>query len=93
MSHSSKANLADVKKTIAEIAGSLEQRVTFNELKRMLDAKADVSDLRATSKPANMGEIKNFMKSTDEALNSLQSKAKGARGWESLMQRITELED
>ena len=33
------------------------------------------------------------MKTTQETLNSLQAKAKGARGWESLMQRITDLEE
>ena len=40
-----KANLNDVKKTMAEVAANIEERPTFIELKRLLESKIDKSEL------------------------------------------------
>ena len=60
-----KANLGDVKRTVAEIAANLEQRVTFPELKRMLDAKVDQSELKIAL-GSNEPSLRDFMARTQE---------------------------
>ena len=42
-----KANLSDVKRTISEVAANIEQRMTFTEIKRLLDVKVDQNEQKA----------------------------------------------
>ena len=39
-----KANLIDMKKTMAEVAANIESRVTYEDMKRMLEEKVSRSD-------------------------------------------------
>lgn len=85
-----KANLADVKRTVAEIAANLEQRVTFPELKRMLDAKVDQSELKialGSSEPS----LRDFMARTQEQLSQLRLNTEnvgGGLGGDALSRRL-----
>lgn len=42
---SQKANLIDMKKTMAEVAANIESRTTFEDIKRLLDDKITKSEL------------------------------------------------
>ncbi len=40
----SKANIIDMKKTMAEVAANIESRITFEDAKRMVEEKVSRSD-------------------------------------------------
>lgn len=89
-----KANLADVKRTVAEIAGNLEQRVTFPELKRMLDVKVDQSELKIAL-GSNEPSLRDFMARTQEQLTNLRANTDrvGGLGGDALSRRLQDLDD
>ena len=42
----SKANLNDIKKTMAEVAANIESRTTFHDVKNMVETKVDRNELQ-----------------------------------------------
>mmetsp|Transcript_9414 Transcript_9414/g.14404 ORF Transcript_9414/g.14404 Transcript_9414/m.14404 type:complete len:122 (-) Transcript_9414:1990-2355(-) len=56
-----KANISDIKKTMAEVAGSIESKTSFADVKRLIDSKLDRSELQfSLQTKVSQEEMKNY---------------------------------
>jgi len=67
-----KASIADVSKTVAEVAANIESRATLEELQQLLETKANKSDLQQILK--NKGNTEDFSSKSKADIEILSSK-------------------